>query len=382
MLLLSMNDPEPGSGPPASGMTGYASGPAGSEAALRHDAFPPYSRAAVELDALGLTRDESLAYRELVAMPSTSPGELAPRLGGDVTEATRLLAALEHKGLAARSGEDTTRFVASPPSVALGALLVERQSAMRVAELELGALEEIYRAAVTDRGAADVVDVVEGPAAIRQRFEQLHRTARHEVLAFVTAPTVAVSAAENTAEDDAVARGVRYRILFERAMLDHEPSTYDSVAGAIAAGERVRVTDSLPLKLLIVDHELAFVPIGPARDSVVGALLIRQSGLLDALGALFEAEWSRGVELVVSADGLREVAPAAIDDTDAQILALLLSGLNDKAVAFQLKMSLRTVQRRVRHLMELAHAETRLQLGWQAARLGWSPSATAEPVEE
>ena len=76
-------------------------------------------------------------------------------------------------------------------------------------------------------------------------------------------------------------------------------------------------------------------------------MIVRQSGLLDALCALFESEWSNATEIVVSAETIDEISPGAIDDVDAQILSLLLSGLNDQAVAFQLKTSLRTVQRRI-----------------------------------
>ena len=161
--------------------------------------------------------------------------------------------------------------MASPPSVALGALLVQRQNEMRIAELELGSLDEAYRTAVADRGTADVVDVVQGREAIRKRFEQLQLAARHEVMAFVKAPAAVVSTAQNTAEDEAVARGVHYRVLLEREMLDVEPGMFEQLAGAVAAGEEIRVTDSLPLKLLVVDHELAFVPIGPAEAAGSGA---------------------------------------------------------------------------------------------------------------
>ena len=104
----------------------YASVDEGPSAALRHVVYPPYwcstlgRRNAILLDVLGLSAEESLAYRELVAVPSTAPAELAARVGVKRTAALRLLSALEQKGLAARSGEDTTRFVASRPSVALG----------------------------------------------------------------------------------------------------------------------------------------------------------------------------------------------------------------------------------------------------------------------
>jgi DNA-binding NarL/FixJ family response regulator len=49
----------------------------------------------------------------------------------------------------------------------------------------------------------------------------------------------------------------------------------------------------------------------------------------------------------------------------------LLAALTGQAVANQLGLSMRTVKRWVRALMDLVAAESRLQLGFQAARRGW-----------
>ena len=51
-----------------------------------------------------------------------------------------------------------------------------------------------------------------------------------------------------------------------------------------------------------------------------------------------------------------------------------MTGLTDEAVAAHLGTSLRTVQRRVRRLMELTGGRTRMQLGFHVARLGWLSS--------
>lgn len=45
--------------------------------------------------------------------------------------------------------------------------------------------------------------------------------------------------------------------------------------------------------------------------------------------------------------------------------------MTDASVAKQLDLGLRTVQRRVKGLMELAGVTTRLQLGWHAYEKGW-----------
>lgn len=46
-------------------------------------------------------------------------------------------------------------------------------------------------------------------------------------------------------------------------------------------------------------------------------------------------------------------------------------GMTDEAIAGQLRVSKRTVQRRIQGLMSLAGVATRMQLGWHAARRDW-----------
>lgn len=320
-------------------------------------------------DVLGLDRDETAAYRELITLPSATAEEIAAALAMTSADARHALIGLEHHGLAARTGGDMARFVAAPPAIALGALVAARQNEIRLAEVELSTLDDLYRQASTQRGRTDVVDVVQGRDAIRQRFEQLQLGARKEVLAFVKPPVVAMQSDENTAEDEAVARGVDYRIVLERSMLTEGVNTYDQLIRAAESGEEIRVADRVPLKLVIIDRELAYLPIASEPGDVAdGALLVHESGLLDALVALFEVSWRQASPIAIAASGVK--APQ-VDDLDARVLTLLLAGLTDQAVATHLSTSLRTVQRRVRHLMNIAGVETRMQLGWHAARHGW-----------
>src|SRR5262245_17317502 len=97
------------------------------------------------LDVLGLDQIEAAAYRRLVELPYGTVEELAETLGAETTEAGRVVRSLEAKGLVARSSSGQDRFVASPPAIALGALVVERQEELRLAQLELNALTEMYR---------------------------------------------------------------------------------------------------------------------------------------------------------------------------------------------------------------------------------------------
>ena len=165
------------------------------------------------LDVLGLDEIEATAYRRLVEMPYGTAEELASLLGSEAGEADQVLASLETKGLVARASSGRDRFVASPPAIALGALVVERQAELRKAQLELTALTERYRGAAGDRSVSDVVDVVRGSQAVGQRFHQLQRTAKREMQMLVKADFVAVPPEENTDEETAVGRGVSYRVV-------------------------------------------------------------------------------------------------------------------------------------------------------------------------
>ena len=59
------------------------------------------------------------------------------------------------------------------------------------------------------------------------------------------------------------------------------------------------------------------------------------------------------------------------EDLDRLTLRLLAVGLTDRAVARQLNLSQRTVQRHVATLMTRLGARTRLQAGVQGIRQGW-----------
>ncbi|HEX6148715.1 helix-turn-helix domain-containing protein [Nocardioides sp.] len=324
------------------------------------------------LGVLGLDELQERAYRHLVQLPSGSPEALADTVHAEVAEILHALDELEAKGLVARSVASPDQYVATPPDLALGSLIVDRQQDIRRAQLELNALTELYRGAASARTHTDVIDVVRGRQAVAQHFAQLQRGARREVCALVKAEVAVVSAAENVDEEVALSRGVAYRVVLERSAFE-QPGYSEMVAESVEHGEQVRVGDSVPLRLLVADRELALLPLisNGTTEPEVGALLVRPSGLLDALVSLFDLVWQEANPIRTSDDGTREVVGDELDDIDQQLLTMLRAGLTDQAIVGQLGLSLRTVQRRVHQLMLKARVTTRFQLGLQAGHRGW-----------
>ncbi|WP_261991364.1 helix-turn-helix transcriptional regulator [Streptomyces sp. OR43] len=147
-----------------------------------------------------------------------------------------------------------------------------------------------------------------------------------------------------------------YRIVVDRDFLS-EPAALRALDLRVERGHHVRVVDQPLIKLLIADGETAMVQVEPGRS-----LELRPPLVVLAI-ELFESVWRR------SRPYLRE--DGDLSPTDRRILQLMLSGLTDAATAHQLGTSPRTVQRRVRALMDLAAVTSRVQLGWYAMRNNW-----------
>ncbi|MBQ0825408.1 helix-turn-helix transcriptional regulator [Streptomyces tagetis] len=321
------------------------------------------------LGVLGLEDAHESAYRALVSVGAADVSDLARRLALGERDTERALRGLEQSGLAAQSPARPGRWVAAPPGVALGALLTQQRHELEKAELAAALLAEEYRAVAAEPAVHDLVEVVVGTAAVARRFLQLQLGASEEVCALVTGDPVAVTGVENHAEEQAVGRGVRYRVVVERAVLD-QPAGIAELTAALDREEQVRVADRVPTKLVMADRSLALVPL-TTHSAEPAALVVHADGLLELLSGLFEVVWRDALPLRLGASGVREQRPEGPDGTDLEILSLLLAGLTDASVAKQLDLGLRTVQRRVKRLMELTGVTTRLQLGWHAYERGW-----------
>ncbi|MFG2569478.1 sigma factor-like helix-turn-helix DNA-binding protein [Streptomyces sp. NPDC048567] len=228
------------------------------------------------------------------------------------------------------------------------------------------AVADLVRAQPPGEGPVRV-ETVDGAAAQARRILELEIGARHTFQAFLTGlnrikpvPQTLNPSPEKASGDGAPARSappeVTYQLLVDRDFLA-EPAAVVALEERVRRGEQVRVVDSPLLKLAVADGETAMVQFGPER-----AVLIRQP-LTTLVTELFATAWRH------SRPYLREVAE--LSPVDRQILQLMLSGLTDAATAKQLGTSPRTVQRRLRALMDLASVTSRLQLGWYAMRNNW-----------
>lgn len=257
--------------------------------------------------------------------------------------------------------------------MALAPLLAEQRNALHLAETAFSKLTEQYRNTAAHT-AGGVVEVVEGVEQVAHRFHQLQCGAQRELLVFlVGAPTAVPREDTDGTESSLLDRGVDFRVVAAKSYLSGHEVVRD-VREAVGAGLELRLVDSLPLKMVISDRERAMVPLDMTETGgEPSAIVVHPSGLLTALVHLFEKEWAQGRPMFTTPGGVREEPAADQQPTEEEleVLALLLAGISDRKAASELGLSIRTVERRVRRLMDLSGVESRLQLGWHAARVGW-----------
>lgn len=317
------------------------------------------------LEAIGMTPEEERVYRAIVGAFHADPSDVASELGRTVDEVHATLRSLHAKGLVSRVSPNGRRYVPVPPDVAFGPLLLRGQESLEWARNAVTQLVDEYHSGARRRDSAQLVEVVAGRSAIRQQLMNLQLSARREMRWFCRAGHVAMPSSDNTEEFESLARGVRYRVLYEQELLE-EPGMIESVAEGVRHGEIARVSPTLPVRLAIADDAIALCPLVPhaVGNGEPTAALVRESNLLAALIALFESYWERASPLLVD-------SPEQLEADERYLLSLLVGGVTDKAIATQLHISQRTVQRRISDLMRRVNAHTRMQLAWEVSRLGW-----------
>lgn len=171
--------------------------------------------------------------------------------------------------------------------------------------------------------------------------------------------------------------GVRLRVIHQGSALSH-PASVDYLVALEGLGASVRLRDTLPFRMLLVDRETA-VCSSPTGQSEQETYLLRGRRVTMLLDRVFESTW---VEATPLRAGLGEPAtrepderpsPVGAVDLTAQqltILRHLAEGETDQAIARHLGITPRTVTRRVSEIYEVLGVDSRFQAGAMASRLG------------
>lgn len=329
-------------------------------------------------EAAGLGALEEAVYDLLLETHVLSVDELSQARPEPSAELSRALERLEASGLVTRGSGSPQRYAPTPPDLAIEALVLRRHGELEQLRAHAVALARRYWAAADRTDEGSLVQVVRGAEAVRQHAIQVQRAARREVVIVDRPPYVAGEVRFNDEELVGLGRGVAYRCIYDAALLD-DTGTIGDIFRYVEAGELARTLTDAPVKVLIADGEVAIVPLDLGEPAFHDCAIVRGSSIITALVTCFEALWARSVPLsgtvVASAnavpgagEGEGEDRPSALE---RRIVRMLAAGLKDEAIARQLEVSSRTINRYMDRIMSKLGATTRFQAGLQAVRHGW-----------
>lgn len=318
------------------------------------------------LAVLGLSLHEEHVYRYLLSTMPATLEQVRHGLGMQQARTRLALARLEKSGFVSRLSGEPPRFAAVSPG-RVDAALADKLAEIRQAQDAIAEIAGQYHAKQHAMEEAGAFEVIRGTAAMRERTLAMLSSARFEALNMVKPPAIAVHSAERKRPERDAVRG---RLIFDSASMG-DPGTLEAIRQTMHSRDEIRVHTKVPVKMLAVDRKSALIPLIRTGAEPAG-VLIGESAVLDSILALFDYVWATAVRLHV--DGVESPSPGGkpvLPEQDRLLLSLLLAGLTDEAIAAHLSVSVRTVERKARALMDAAHVRTRMQLGWEAARQRW-----------
>ncbi|MGW3209595.1 TrmB family transcriptional regulator [Streptomyces sp. NPDC001135] len=255
-----------------------------------------------DLMSLGLARYEARVYLTLIRRGSYTAAEVAREADVPRQRVYDVLDALVRRQLATTHPGRVATYSAVTPELALARLMaVQRESVDRLERVSqglAGILQPLWFQGREHTDPLDYIEILRDPKAISERFADIQRQARHELLTFCKPPFVAP--AENTEGMEVVRRlhraGGTVRAIYLDDALD-DPETVDHVRRFAAAGEEARFAPELPLKLVVADASLVLCDM---PDPVAGAgstttLFIEHPALAGCLRLAFHTVWKDAV---------------------------------------------------------------------------------------
>lgn len=327
--------------------------------------FPPPATGENPFAALGVSTLQQTLYTTLLHHPGSTLSELAVLSGEPWPRLAGLLTELEALGMVDVALAADPTYFPNPPDAVVETLIRMRETEFIRARIEAERLSGDLRAAEQRANPEKLVEIIDGHDAVVQRYEHAQRGAKEQIKAIDKPPYAVDPRRPNEIERERLANGVEYRVIYAPEALAI-PEKLELARHDSGIGERARVLDDPPAKLIIVDDEMALMPL--RGDEPATTALIRPSTLLDILIGVFDTCWERAVPLDPDR-AAGDVRPRLSDD-DLHLLVLLAAGLKDDAVARHTGMGARTVSRHAARLLRTLNARTRFQAGVHAARRG------------
>ena len=311
-------------------------------------------------------------YRTFLARAAATLPEIAGELDVPVDALENGATLLVDIGLLRTAGE---RYVAINPMLAEATVLGAEELELSSRRAAIEARRTAIRQAIPDwldvarqDPLQSSADVILDPESISNVLMHYAERCRDELLSVSPGrlPTGRVDDRTRMANVYASDRGVKTRALYQHMAL-RDRATRAYLRDMVDHGAKIRLAPSVPGRSLVIDRQVALLPITGEGGSP-GLAIVREPNVINWVVSTFEQLW-------VEAAPLDDMLGAKHDDVDLDqtrvaILRLMSDGEKDEAISRRLSISVRTCRRHIADYMLQVGATSRFQAGVTAARSG------------
>ncbi len=250
-----------------------------------------------QLEELGLTRNEAKVYLAMLGRPAYKAAEIAQAAGVPRPKVYEALSNLQNKGFCYPVPGNVAQYSAIAPAEALHDFQrrQEQEYQVEVARRRLmmsGLVEELlplFNTGQAETGALRYIDVLYERTRITQVANDLLASAKDSIFIFEKEPYAQDPRLLNAFELEALHRQVPVKGIFE----EQTSGLNERIEALQKAGAEIRITSSLPMKLIVVDDRAAICAL---RDPITGqqsltSLRIEHPDFARAMHLLFESVW-------------------------------------------------------------------------------------------
>lgn len=248
---------------------------------------------------VGLSEPEAKVYLALLDHYKLSAKEISQVTGIFRTQTYDVLKALISKGFCTELLDNVKKYIAIDPELALKSVTVDFERRARLSENISRQLHQIF---ITTRGDTDtggkLIEVIHSESVVRKRLRNYLKSTSRVILSFNKPPyhirnsdsSQGLLVCDNT--------DIIHRAIFQIDSLD--PVSTLAVARKFQAkGEEVKLTEYLPMKMMVFDNMRVFYQLSAESQNMENdvATFIQHPEITLALINSFWVEWSKALSI-------------------------------------------------------------------------------------
>jgi len=260
-----------------------------------------------KLQKIGLSKRESEIYIALLTKKEFTAPEIGKITSVSRNKSYEVLQSLVKKNLCTEKYKNGTKFFSGiKPDIALQNIIsVYEDELNEKKELTSRFSDELMQLHAANEMVSDPLDYIEiltDLGQIRKRWIELQENATYEILGF-NKPPFAVSLEQNVSnQEKAQERKVKEKGIYEFSEVVSESSlnhftkvveTYDKI------GEEVRVIESLPMKMIIIDEKITMLALNDpvSMKPTITTVIIEHPDYSRAQKIIFESYWFQALTI-------------------------------------------------------------------------------------